>query len=77
MHNYVVSTHSRLAYLRRQGKFVSHETIDAARSAFVVIDMQNYFVAEGFPLEVPVAREIVPNINRLAAAMRDAGGLVV
>jgi ureidoacrylate peracid hydrolase len=56
---------------------VSHETIDAARSALVVIDMQNYFVAEGFPREVPVAREIVPNINRLAAAMRDAGGLVV
>jgi ureidoacrylate peracid hydrolase len=56
---------------------VSHDTIDAARSALVVIDMQNYFVAEGFPLEVPVAREIVPNINRLAAAMRDVGGLVV
>jgi ureidoacrylate peracid hydrolase len=77
MHNYVVSNSLRARVLRRQGKFVSHETIDAARSALVVIDMQNYFVAEGFPLEVPVAREIVPNINRLAAAMRDAGGLVV
>ena len=77
MHNYVVSNSLRARVLRRQCKFVSHETIDAARSALVVIDMQNYFVAEGFPLEVPVAREIVPNINRLAAAMRDAGGLVV
>jgi ureidoacrylate peracid hydrolase len=77
MHNYVVSDSLRARVLRRQGKFVSHETIDAARSALVVIDMQNYFVAKGFPLEVPVAREIVPNINRLAAAMRDAGGLVV
>jgi ureidoacrylate peracid hydrolase len=42
-----------------------------------VVDMQNYFCAEGFPAEVPLARAIVPNINRLAAAMRAAGGLVV
>jgi ureidoacrylate peracid hydrolase len=39
--------------------------------------MQNFFVAEGFPAEVPTAREIVPNVNRLAAVMRNAGGLVV
>jgi ureidoacrylate peracid hydrolase len=77
MHNYVVSDSVKHRVLRRQGKFVSHDTIDAAKSALVVIDMQNYFVAEGFPLEVPVAREIVPNINRLATAMRNAGGLVV
>ena len=77
MHKYVVSDSVRNRVLRRQGTLVSHETIDAARSALVVIDMQNYFVAEGFPLEVPVAREIVPNINRLATAMRDVGGLVV
>ena len=77
MHKYVASDSVRNRVVRRQGKLVSHETIDAARSALVVIDMQNYFVAEGFPLEVPVAREIVPNINRLATAMRDVGGLVV
>jgi ureidoacrylate peracid hydrolase len=76
MHNYVVPDSVRNRVLRRQGKLVSHDTIDAARSALVVIDMQNYFVAEGFPLEVPVAREIVPNINRLATAMRNVGGLV-
>jgi ureidoacrylate peracid hydrolase len=77
MHYYVVPDSIKNRVLRRQGKLVSHDTIDAARSALVVIDMQNYFVAEGFPLEVPVAREIVPNINRLATAMRDVGGLVV
>jgi ureidoacrylate peracid hydrolase len=76
MHNYVVSDSLKARVLRRQGKLVSHDTIDAARSALVVIDMQNYFVAEGFPFEVPVAREIVPNINRLATAMREVGGLV-
>jgi ureidoacrylate peracid hydrolase len=76
MHTYTIPDSIRARVLRRQGKLVSHDTIGAARSALVVIDMQNYFVAEGFPLEVPVAREIVPNINRLASAIRNAGGLV-
>jgi len=31
----------------------------------------------GMPVEVPAAREIVPNVNRLAAATRAAGGKVV
>jgi ureidoacrylate peracid hydrolase len=34
-------------------------------------------VAEGFPAEVPLSREIVPVINRLARAVRAAGGPVV
>jgi ureidoacrylate peracid hydrolase len=38
--------------------------------------MQNYFCAPGFPHEVPMAREIVPNINRLAEALRAAGGAI-
>jgi ureidoacrylate peracid hydrolase len=63
--------------LKRQGKLHSHDTIDASRAALVVVDMQNYFVAEGFGAEVPPAREIVANINRLASAMRAAGGKVV
>ena len=39
--------------------------------------MQNYFMARGQQVEIPAAREIVPNINRLADALRKAGGLVV
>jgi ureidoacrylate peracid hydrolase len=77
MHRYVASDAIKERLLRRQGKLVSHDTIDAARSALVVVDMQNHFVAEGFPAEVPLSRAIVPNINRLAAAMRAAGGAVV
>jgi ureidoacrylate peracid hydrolase len=77
MHRYVVSEAVKERLLRRQGKLVSHDTIDAARAALVVVDMQNFFVAEGFPLEVPLARAIVPNINRMAKAMRAAGGAVV
>ena len=77
MHRYVVSDAVRERLLRRQGKVTSHDLIDAARSAFVVVDMQNHFVAEDSPFSVPLAREIVANINRLAKAMRAAGGLVV
>jgi len=77
MHPYSMPAAVKDRVLRRQGKLASHDTIDAARTALVVVDMQNYFVAEGFPLEVPVARAIVPNINRLAQALRDAGGIVI
>jgi ureidoacrylate peracid hydrolase len=77
MHRYVVSEAVKERLLRRQGKLASHDTIDAARTALVVVDMQNHFVAEGFPAEVPLSREIVPTINRLARAMRTVGGQVV
>jgi ureidoacrylate peracid hydrolase len=77
MHRYVVPEAVKARVIRRQGKLFSHDTIDAGRTALVVVDMQNYFVAEGFPLEAPVARAIVPNINRMAKAMRAAGGTIV
>jgi ureidoacrylate peracid hydrolase len=77
MHRYVVPDSVKERVLRRQGKLLSHDTIDAGRTALIVVDMQNYFVAEGFPLEVPLARAIVPNINRAAKAMRAAGGTVL
>lgn len=77
MHRYTVSDSVKQRLLQRQGKLLSHDTIDAARTALVVVDMQNHFVAEGFPAEVPLSREIVPTINRLAKAVRTAGGEVV
>src|SRR5688572_327055 len=61
----------------RRGRLHGFERVDGARTALVVVDMQNVFCAEGAAVEVPTAREIVPNINRLAQATRDAGGLVV
>jgi nicotinamidase-related amidase len=61
----------------RQGRPFAHADVPAATTALVVVDMQNHFVAPGMPAEVPEAREIVPNINRLAAGLREAGGLVV
>jgi len=77
MHPYSVPDHVRERVLKRKGRPLSLETIDCARAALLVVDMQNYFVAPGFPQEVPVAREIVPAINGMAAAMRSAGGTVV
>jgi ureidoacrylate peracid hydrolase len=77
MHRYVVSDTVKARLLERQGKLSSRDTIDAASTALVVVDMQNHFVAPGFPAEVPLSREIVPNISRLARAMRVAGGTIV
>ena len=57
----------------RDGRLNAYETLDARRTALVVVDMQNYFVEEGMPSCAPMAREIVPNINRLAEATRSAG----
>ncbi|HEY6864380.1 MAG TPA: isochorismatase family cysteine hydrolase [Burkholderiales bacterium] len=76
MHDYRVREHVRQRVLKRKGRPLSLDAIDCARAALLVVDMQNYFVAPGFPQEVPVAREIVPAINRMAAAMRSAGGTV-
>ena len=77
MHNYVIPQSVKDRVIKRQGKLLSHDRIEAARTALVVVDMQNYFVAEGFAAEVPAARDIVPNINRMAKALRAAGGTVV
>jgi ureidoacrylate peracid hydrolase len=61
----------------RGGRAHSVESLNANKTALIVVDMQNYFMGEGQPSECPVAREIVPNVNRLADTLRRAGGLVV
>jgi ureidoacrylate peracid hydrolase len=65
------------AVTARRGRPYAFPSIDPKRTALVVIDMQNAFVAPGSPAEVPLAREIVPNVNRLAEAVRRSGGRVV
>jgi ureidoacrylate peracid hydrolase len=63
--------------MARRGRVHPFEAIEPARTALIVVDMQNGFVDPALPISVPVAREIVPNINRLAAACRAAGSAVV
>jgi ureidoacrylate peracid hydrolase len=48
-------------------------TVDPVKTAHVVIDLQKGFLAPGRISEVPVARDIVPNVNRIADRLREAG----
>ncbi|MWV28008.1 cysteine hydrolase family protein [Aurantiacibacter rhizosphaerae] len=50
------------------------QKLDPAKTAHLVVDMQNGFVAEGAPVEVPMARNVVEKINRLSRTIRSAGG---
>ena len=61
----------------RRGRLEVHDRIDASKTALLVVDMQNAWLEAGAPFETPVTRTIVSKINRLAAALRSAGGLVV
>jgi len=63
--------------LARRGRIHTFESIDPARTAMLVVDMQNAFVAAGATAEISTARAVVPNINRIGNALRNAGGLVV
>lgn len=60
----------------RRGRLHVYEEIVPARTALVVIDLQNAFMRPGAPSEVPNARTIVPAVNRLAEKLRKSGGTV-
>jgi ureidoacrylate peracid hydrolase len=59
--------------MARRGRLHPFDDLDPTRTALVVVDLQNGFMAPGQPAEVAQAREIVPNVNRLARATRAAG----
>ena len=62
----------------RRGREHIHENLDPAKTALVVVDMQNAFMLPGVAHALcPMAEKIVPNINRLAQAVRATGGTVV
>lgn len=63
--------------MARRGRVNFFEDMDPARTALVVIDMQNTFCAQGSPAEVPSSRGIVPNINALTAQLRQDGVPVI
>ncbi|MFM8556433.1 MAG: isochorismatase family protein [Betaproteobacteria bacterium] len=73
---YAMSDAVRERVLRRQGTIPAHQSINAQRTALVVVDMQNYFCAPGYPAEVAASRATVPAITRMASALRQAGGCV-
>ena len=62
---------------KRRGRRHAFTAIAPAKTALVVIDLQNYFMEPGQAVEVPAARDIVPNVNRLSRASRAAGATVI
>ena len=63
--------------LERRGRLHAHDNLDPRRTALIVVDLQNAFMVEEVAVAyVPAAVEIVPNVNRLAAAVRRTGGKV-
>src|SRR4051794_41082395 len=56
------------------GRIHAFDKFKPETSALLVIDMQNVWVKPGMPAYTPCCEGIVPNINRLAGSMREAGG---
>ena len=62
---------------KRGGKRFAFDPLVPQKMALLVIDMQLFFMPPGDENNPPYARQIVPNINRLATNLRQAGGQVV
>jgi len=61
--------------IERRGSAHCFADLDPQHTALVVIDLQHAFMTEGVGhAVVPSARDIVPAVNRLAAAVRQSGG---
>ena len=58
--------------IEKRGRLNVFETFDPTKTAFLIVDMQNFFVNGVQP-----CLNIMPNITRLAEHVRASGGLVV
>jgi ureidoacrylate peracid hydrolase len=76
MHTLSIPPHVAEMVQERVGRAHPFDTIVPRKTALLVVDMQNYFMHPDYQA-VPMAREIVPNVNRLAGIVRAAGGHVV
>jgi len=61
----------------RRGRVRVFDSLVSERTAHIVVDLQNGFMAPGAVAEIATAREIVPHVNRITAALRQAGGTIV
>jgi ureidoacrylate peracid hydrolase len=57
--------------MRKRGRLRVFDHFEPSETAFVVIDMQKFYLADVAP-----ALAIIPNINRLANIVRERGGVV-
>lgn len=76
MHKSAIYPEVAKRVIERRGERHLYDKIEPAKTALVVIDMQNNWVMEGQPGYAAACIDIVPNINRLADAHRRTGGLV-
>jgi ureidoacrylate peracid hydrolase len=78
MHKIIIPQSVVDRVVARHGREHVHENLDPSRTALVVVDMQNAFMLpEVAHSPCLPAQEIVPNINRLAEAVRTTGGRVI
>lgn len=71
-HNVAIPGYVIERIMAKRGRLHVFDRFDPAKTALVVVDMQNFYVAE-----VETARSIVPNVNRLAEACRERGVPVI
>lgn len=77
MHTVDIPQHVTDRVIARRGAAHPFADLDPARTALVVVDLQNGFMMPGVAHALcETAVEIVPNVNRLAAAVRETGGKV-
>jgi ureidoacrylate peracid hydrolase len=74
MHKIALSAEVLQMIQAQRGTLHPHQQLDLRRTAHVIVDLQNGFMEPGAPVEVPVAREIVANVNQISAAVRVHGG---
>ena len=78
MHKVAISQSIVDRVVARRGREHIFDDLVPAKTALVVVDMQNGFmVPEVGHAPCAMAHEIVPNINKLAQAVRDTGGTVI
>ena len=64
--------------IRSRGREHVYDDLNPAKTALLVVDMQNGFMMEGVAHSLcREAADIVPNINRIADVLRRTGGTVV
>lgn len=61
---------------RRGGRLHAFESINPRSTALLVVDMQNYFMQPTQAGEIDATREIISNVNQLAASMRASNGTI-
>ena len=78
MHKLTISQSVIDRVVARRGREHVFDNVEPAKTALIVVDMQNAFMLPGVAHSLcPMAEKIVPNINRLAEAVRATGGTVV